>query len=298
MLVLPEEIGRLAVQAILYEVAVTPKPGLVDRYSAGAHQDMDYFSFLASATALMPYFTQFAKKGIEGKADDPQALFQTIRAVGVEAEHCMFDATGGVNTHKGAIFSIGLACVASGVLAARGEPLTPQNIAGYVVQMTSGICTREYEKIKAKKNPTKGEKIYLRYGLTGVRGEAEAGFPSVLKYSYPVLEQCLCSGISGNESMLQAYLVLASSVDDTNVLGRHNREMSAYVKTKMREVLEAGGALKKENIAVLQALDEAFIIKNISPGGCADLLALTIFLFSLAHPAWRYRVTVQPAMDR
>lgn len=286
----PQEIGRLAVQSLLYEVAVTPKPGLVDRRNAGAHKDMDCFTFLASAAALAPYFTQFAQVGAECATDEPKALFRAIRPIGIAAEQRMFEATAGVNTHKGAIFSLGLVCSAAGCLVAKGTELTPENVAGYVSKMTKGICAAEYQGIEAKQNPTKGEQIYLRYGLTGVRGEAEQGFPSVLRYSYPVLEGCLLRGKSVNESMLQAYLHLAGNVDDTNVLGRHDMELSTYVKAETQKILQVGGALKPENIALLEVMDDDFIAKNISPGGCADLLAVTMFFFSLAHPEWKYKV--------
>ncbi|MBP2632657.1 MAG: 2-(5-triphosphoribosyl)-3-dephospho CoA synthase [Firmicutes bacterium] len=286
----PQDIGRLAVQSLLYEVAVTPKPGLVDRRNVGAHKDMDCFTFLASAAALAPYFTQFAQRGAECSQQEPKAVFREIRSIGIAAERCMFEATAGVNTHKGAIFSLGLACTAAGFLSATHTKLTPQTVAGYVSKMTEGICGQEYQGIEAKKSLTKGEEIYLRYGLTGVRGEAEQGFPSVLRYSYPVLKDCLLCGRSINESMLQAYLHLAGNVDDTNVLGRHDMETSTYVKVETQALLKAGGALNTENIALLEAMDDDFIAQNISPGGCADLLALTIFLFSLAHPEWKYKV--------
>lgn len=290
MRIVPEEIGRFAVQSLLYEVAATPKPGLVDRRNAGAHKDMDCYTFLASAAALAPYFTQFAQVGAERSQLEPKALFRAIRSIGIAAEQCMFAATAGINTHKGAIFSLGLACTAAGILLAADTKLTPENVADYVSKMTEGICAQEYQGIETKKNPTKGEQIYLRYGLTGVRGEAEQGFPSVLRYSYPVLENCLLRGISLNESLLQAYLHLAGNVDDTNVLGRHDMKISAYVKTETQALLKAGGALKTENIALLETLDDDFIKKNISPGGCADLLALTMFLFFLTHPTWKYKV--------
>jgi triphosphoribosyl-dephospho-CoA synthase len=290
MRIVPEEIGHFGVQSLLYEVAVTPKPGLVDRRNAGAHKDMDCFTFLASAVALAPYFTQFAEVGVDGVQQEPKALFRAIRSIGIAAERCMFEATAGVNTHKGAIFSLGLVCTAAGVLSATDINLTPENVAGYVSKMTKGICAEEYQGIEAKQNQTKGEQIYLRYGLTGVRGEAEQGFPSVLRYSYPILEDCLLSGRSINESMLQAYLHLAGNVDDTNVLGRHDMEVSTYVKAETQKILKVGGALKPENIALLEAMDDDFIAKNISPGGCADLVALTMFFFSLANPTWKYKI--------
>jgi len=290
MIILPQEIGRLATQAILYEAAVSPKPGLVDRRNAGAHKDMDVFTFLASAAALSPYFVQFAHLGMEHVNQDPKTLLRAIRKVGIEAEMAMLRATAGVNTHKGAIFSLGLICAAAGSLASADIDLEPQTIADYVSDMTMGICEREYQGVDVKQNPTKGEQIYLKYGLTGVRGEAQAGFPNVMKYSYPVLKRCLLQKQSGNISMLQAYLHLAGNVDDTNVLGRHDMEMSNYVKAETKRVLALGGALEQKNMVLLEEMDTDFINKNISPGGCADLLAVTLFLFFLAHPLWKYKV--------
>lgn len=284
------EIGQKATQAILFELATSPKPGLVDRRNSGAHLDMDYFTLSASVIALAPYFTQFAQIGATNIDRQPMELLDDLKRLGVEAEQAMFKMTGNVNTHKGAIFSIGLVSAAAGYLCKRDKVIASDSIGKIVSQMAVGICDREYYQLEQKQNLTKGEKIYAKYGLKGIRGEVEQGFPSVLKFSYPILKKCLINKVPFNESMLETYLYLLCIVDDTNVLGRHDMKMLQWLKGEAQKLIGTGGALKSGNLARLEYLDDQCIAKNVSPGGCADLLAVTAFIFFLEHPSWHYQV--------
>lgn len=283
------EIGQKATQAILFELATSPKPGLVDRRNSGAHLDMDYFTLSASVIALAPYFTKFAQIGATNIDRQPIDMLDDLKRLGVEAEQAMFKMTGNINTHKGAVFSIGIVSAAAGYLCKRHKVIVSDSIGKIVSQMTAGICAREYYQLDKKQNLTKGEKIYVRYGLRGIRGEAEQGFPSVLKGSYPILKNCLINKVPFNESMLETYLHLLCIVDDTNVLGRHDMEMLQWLKAEAQKLIGTGGALKSGSLARLESLDDQCIAKNVSPGGCADLLAVTAFIFFLEHPNWHYQ---------
>lgn len=184
-----QAIGSLAVKSLLYEVAVTPKPGLVDRINNGAHNDMDIYTFLSSAPALQPYFTQCALTGMETRLDPPEETFRRIRFHGKLAEQTMLRATGGVNTHKGAVFILGLACAAAGRLVFRGRE--PEQILSQCAAMAQGLVERDLETVTAHTARTAGERFYLLHGVTGIRGQAQAGFPAVLHTGLPVLERGL-----------------------------------------------------------------------------------------------------------
>ena len=171
--------ARLACQALLYEVATTPKPGLVDRNNSGSHRDMDFFTFQASAAALWPYFARCAEIGMDTRREAPEETFARLRFPGKMAEGEMLRATGGVNTHKGAIFSMGILCGALGRLE-REQWGNPGAVMAECAAMTRGIVSRDYAGLTSRTAKTAGQQLYLRYGITGVRGQAEEGFPAVI----------------------------------------------------------------------------------------------------------------------
>jgi len=300
-------IGRLALTATLYEAAAAPKPGLVDPHSRGAHRDMDYFTFLASAAALGPWFSEFARLGVRHRGE-LAGLLPLLREAGKAAERDMLAATGGVNTHKGLIFSMGLLCAGAGCLAASGAAPSPQAraetglaaepgltdepgltaepglAASLAAEIVSGITFRDLggggamRTDAAGKGDTVGEKLYAREGVRGIRGEAEDGFPSVIDHAFPRLRASLASGLSMNDAMIDALLVLFTVVEDTNVLGRAGRDGLAFLREEAGRAIAAGSMATEAGRAAVLAMDEALIARNISPGGCADLLALTVFL--------------------
>lgn len=274
-----ERIGRAALTATLYEVSAAPKPGLVDPLSRGAHRDMDYFLFLSSAAALAPWFTRFARLGRLHRGA-PAELLPALREAGKAAERAMFEATGGVNTHKGLIFSLGLLCAAAGYLSRDGA-FTPRDCAGTAAAIARGISERDLGAVRARGAAgamTAGERLYLEYGVRGIRGEAEDGFPSALGHALPRLRAGLASGLSRNDAMVDALLELCVVVEDTNVLKRAGRDGLELLRTRAREALSLGGMASPEGRAAVVAMDDALTARDISPGGCADLLAVTAFL--------------------
>ena len=181
-----DRIGACAVEAMLYEVSATPKPGLVDRANNGAHHDMDFFTFMSSAAALRGSFDAFARIGVQHQAGPLHEMLPALQQAGRTAEQQMFALTQGVNTHKGMIFSLGMLAGAAGRLAAQGETLTAEKLCRSVAALCTGITAAAYAGIREQGQLTKGEAMYLKYGVTGVRGEVENGFPTVRRAGLPV----------------------------------------------------------------------------------------------------------------
>ncbi|HWP50864.1 MAG TPA: triphosphoribosyl-dephospho-CoA synthase CitG [Clostridia bacterium] len=272
-----DHIAALAVKSLLYEVCVTPKPGLVDRANAGAHRDMDIFTFVNSATALVPYFKACALKGVRSEALSPAELFAALRYIGQCAETDMFDATGGVNAHKGAIYSVGILCAAAGRRSASGS-LTPEQLCLLCAEMTGLETASDLKKIECTGAQTAGERIYAQYGIAGIRGEVAAGFPSVREISLPVFGSLLEDGYTLNDAGAVALLYLIAKATDTNVISRAGEERQRTLQQSLSALLEK---TPRPGMEVLAALDADFISENISPGGCADLLAITFMLHFL-----------------
>lgn len=269
-----KNIARLAQQSLLYEVCTTPKPGLVDRQNSGSHRDMDIFTFMASTAALVPYFEACAKTGIT--TESPEEAFRQLRLQGRLAEQAMFYATGGVNTHKGAIFTLGLLCAAAGSLPKAHRQ--PEDILARCTAITKGLTLRDLGTITEDTAVTTGQKLYVRFGITGIRGEAEAGFPTVLNVGLPVLEEGIRRGLSLNDAGCAALLALLAATDDTNLIARSSRDAQLRIREEIRCLLQVDPFPSKET---LNALDEEFIASNLSPGGSADLLAASYFLYFL-----------------
>lgn len=273
---LQEAVSSAALCALLREVAVTPKPGLVDRRNNGAHRDMDFYTFLDSAAAIAPYFGRMAAVGAERGAD-AKTLLASIRPIGIEAERAMNRATGGVNTHKGAIFSLGVLSAAAGLVLSQNGSRQAEDLLGAAAKIAAP-AEKELERL-LKAPATNGERLYRERGVTGIRGEAAAGFPEVRDQALPLMRRLRQEGTYGeNEILLQVLLTLMASVTDTNLLSRGGAEGLAFAQREAGRILALGGALCEEGRAALGALDLVFIERNLSPGGCADLLAITVFL--------------------
>lgn len=279
-----EYISRCAVEAMLYEVSATPKPGLVDRSNSGAHKDMNFFSFLSSSAALQQFFYQCAQKGTEFDSLDTIELLRQIRGVGIEAEKKMYQATGGANTHKGLIFSLGIISAAAGkyFFNKTEYQVSIEKICRIVSDMTKGIVEQELAGAGKKDNLTHGESLYLQYGFEGIRGEVEKGFITVRRTAFPLFLKLIEEKRGGiNDVLVQVLLHLMMVTEDSNVLARHDLNTLEYVRQKAAYALSLGGIYTAEGKAFIIEMDEDFIEKNISPGGCADLLAVTIMLYSL-----------------
>ncbi len=277
-----EKIAEYAVESMLYEVAATPKPGLVDRANNGAHNDMDFFTFMSSAAALHDTFDRMIKLGIQKQSSPIQELLPLLRKEGRSAETKMFEATGGVNTHKGMIFSLGILCGCCGWILGRNDKeygLSSDGVCEAAKQMCKGICGSDFLHLESEKSMTKGEQMFIRYGFTGVRGVVESGYEVVRDVSLPVYRMLKQMDISENAALVHTLLYIMREIDDTNIASRHDLDMVQMVKMKAAKIIDAGGMLSQKGRQMILDMDAELINKYVSPGGCADLLAVTHFLY-------------------
>ena len=272
---LSEYIGAKAYGALLLEVSTTPKPGLVDRNNKGAHRDMGMKHFFASANALRSYLCKFAESGYLNRDLPAKEAFSKLRSIGMEAEQAMLKATHGVNTHKGAIFSLGLLCAAAG----RVNPFdwSEDLLLDQCAAMTADVL-EDFTGITKENARTEGERLFAAYGITGVRGQAKAGFPAVKDVGLPVFREGLQQGLSINDAGCCTLLHLIAATDDTNLIRRSDRQTQLDTRQKIAQLLKK---TPYPALPVIEELDKEFIQKNLSPGGSADLLAMTYFLYSL-----------------
>ena len=273
-----EYIAVRAYLSLLQEVKTTPKPGLVDRRNSGAHKDMDMRHFFASANALRPFFCRFAEQGYLTRDFAPEETFTRIRSIGVEAENAMFAATHGVNTHKGAIFTMGLLCAACGRLGPNNWQA--DKILSEIAAMTVGVVKKDFANITKENAKTPGEQLYAIHGITGIRGQAKKGFPAIKEVGLPILEEGLKKGLSLNDAGAVTLLHLLTVTEDTNIIHRTDMITHESVRQEIKTLLQDNPYPDLDAIA---ALDDDFICRNISPGGTADLLAATYFLFFLKN---------------
>lgn len=271
-----DHIAGLAVRSLLHEAAVTPKPGLVDRRDSGAHSDMDFFTFIDSSAALASYFREVTYTALHFPGE-PEEMIALLRPLGLRAERTMLSATGGVNTHKGLIFSLGLVCAAAGYARPRSPALTEDLIFGLCARMAAGTLD---ELAGGGVSPTHGVAAYRRHGCAGARGEAAEGFPNVRRHGLPALRGALDRGLSRNDAGVWALLHLMAHADDTNIVSRADLATLRRVQEECGRFLRSRGSIGRL-LPYAEALNGDFVRRGISPGGCADLLALTYMLFFL-----------------
>lgn len=271
------DIIRLVERALLTEVRLTPKPGLVDIRNSGAHQDMDLAAFERSTAAIAPWMEKFFIMGNSTAQLEAENVLVMLRPLGMACENDMLQATGGVNTHRGAIFAFSLLSAAIGRIVARQEALEQNRICDQVARLCRNIVARELSPGKGRKL-TKGEAHFLRFGLSGARGEAESGFRTVRTQALPVYNRVLQEHCDTNLALMQTLLHLMAWNDDTNLVSRGGLEGLYYVQQQAQKILWQGGVLVNGGIEAMQALDDELISRHLSPGGSADLLAVTWFL--------------------
>ncbi len=269
-------IADTAVQALIDEVNTTPKPGLVDCRNNGSHNDMTRDTFLASANALRPYFEECVTIGRETAESGHEDAFALLRQAGIRAESAMLTATNGVNTHKGIIFTLGTLCGALGRLWKPNSPFAPlMSVLSECAALTHRAVSDDFSAVS---DATAGERLYSQLGLTGVRGEVSTGLPSVATVSLPVYRALLDEGLEKSYAGALTLLHLISRVADTTLYHRGGVEGAQFAADEATALLAAN---PHPSIAVLEALDDRFIARRLSPGGCADLLAVTYFLHDI-----------------
>jgi triphosphoribosyl-dephospho-CoA synthase len=262
----PYHLASIAKQALIAEAELTPKPGLVDRRGSGAHTDLSLDLMGRSAETIEPFFASMAVAS--NKRPLNRLLREELGALGRKAEHAMLLATGGTNTHKGAIWVLGL-LVAAAIRSEDRSPLRVAGLAGSIARLPD---------LALPEMVSHGDVVRERYGLAGARGEAYADFPRVVRVGVPALRAARVTGKSESVSRLFSLLSIMAELDDTCVLYRGGLEGGEVVKAGARAVLAAGGPGSQKGEAALRRFDRKLLEKRISPGGSADLLAASLFL--------------------
>lgn len=283
------QLAIYAQQAVLYEAVLYPKPGLVDSIDNGAHSDMDIFTFMDSSSSLYEGFYEYAKAGITWEGITLK-LFEHIRPIGIKLEKEMLRETKGINTHKGIIFSMGIFLAATGLLIQNQlkqkdefpifKEQDTDDIFSLIKDMTYNLVANDFNDLNNKKVLTNGERLFLEHGFTGIRGEAEKGYPYIHKKALPIMRsQNMYNSL--RDCLLEILFTLMSSIEDSNVVHRGGIKALQFVKEQALEFINKGGINQVNAIHKIEEMNKFFISKNLSPGGSADLLIITVFLAKL-----------------
>lgn len=268
-------IGRAAVVALYDELALAPKPGLVSFIDSGSHEDMDARTFMRSLFSLRQYFPHLASLGAAGSP------FDLLEGAGIAAEARMLAATGGINTHRGAIFCLGLLCASAGAVAAQGAPLRAPALQRELIADWGPALS---ERV-ARSSSAHGAVAARRFGLRSAGAEAALGFPVLFETTLPTLLAAQHHGATPRQARLQALFATMAVLEDTNLAHRGGLAGLRHAQRAARGFLAAGGAQRPDALAQAQALHTDFVARRLSPGGTADMLAAACWLQRVCGPA-------------
>jgi triphosphoribosyl-dephospho-CoA synthase CitG len=274
-----QKVGQYLTQAILLEVSTHPKPGLVTRLSNGAHKDMSIFTFMMSSAVLSKAFNDLQDIG-QAHRGTLAGLFCKLRSYGVGAEAELLRVTKGVNTQRGILFAGGIVSAVSGYAMNMG--LSRDALLPLIKEMAAGLVARELKNLDHAAM-TAGEKLYYKYGITGIRGEVENGFPSVINHGLPALADAFNKGATLNDALVHALIALMTVVEDSNVIWRTDYETLLEVQRIAKDILNLGSVFTEKGRMAIAETERYFLQRRISPGGSADLLSVTITLYLLEH---------------
>lgn len=284
---LSNHIGLLMQKALFYEVNTSLKPGLVDRLHNGSHKDMCLSTFINSAYSITDYFCQCVKEGLSCDCSKKELplLFQKLRGIGKQAEKTMLFATHGINTHKGIIFSGGILCAAVGYyISTNSKDISSENFLSSLSEICRCMLPEllsDYLTLTPDTAKTNGEKLYLKYKITGIRGESKEGFPHLFNVGFPLFQAVLKKGFPLWQAGLITLLHYIACTEDTNLIIRSDYQLACKIQKDLQQFL--AHATYEEQLSILPKLDAFFVSRNISPGGSADMLALTYFLYFIQN---------------
>ncbi|EHM38579.1 triphosphoribosyl-dephospho-CoA synthase [Hafnia alvei] len=256
-----------ATQSLIDEARLSPKPGLVDSRGSGAHQDLTLELMERSAHSLTPTFQQLAIASWQRPVDI--ALRQEIGRIGRDGERSMMLATNGVNTHRGAIWALGLLVSAAAIQGAMRDLHATVSLAAQIAKLPDHASPKIFSK---------GLRATQRYRVPGAREEAQLGFPHVMTLALPQLWLSREQGASEQEARIDALMAIMTSLSDTCVLSRGGLSSLEAMQQGAAEVLTRGGYRMPKGRAALAMLETRMLADRVSPGGAADLLAAALFL--------------------
>ena len=267
------QVARAAVASLYKELVLYPKPGLVSLVDNGSHADMNAATFMRSLFSLRHYFARICQAGFDG------APFATLRTLGIEAEARMMRATGGINTHRGAIFSLGLICAAAGRAHAERVAATPSALRAVLLirwgdELAEHSCPGD--------GASHGLSVAANHAVSGAREEGALGFPSVFEIGLPALRKSLARSHDMHLARIDALFALMAHVSDTNVYHRGGSDGAHTVRKHAREFIDMGGTAHPQWRSQALASHRVFVERRLSPGGAADLLAASCLVHTLA----------------
>jgi triphosphoribosyl-dephospho-CoA synthase len=262
-------IARDATRSLYDELALAPKPGLVTLVDSGSHDDMDAHTFMRSIFSLRDYFGQITQAGFDG------AEFPRLEQLGIEAERRMLDATGGVNTHRGAIFMLGLLCAAAGaVVRAHGSAARPSPLREALCSHWGPALAGRCERISA----LPGGIAARRHGLRSASQEAALGFPVLFETAVPALASALARGLTAQQARLDTLFHIMAVLDDSNLAHRGGLPGMRLAQQRARQFLAEGGIAGPDGLLRARAVAREFVAHRLSPGGAADTLSAACWI--------------------
>lgn len=263
-----------AIRSLHAELVLYPKPGLVSPVDNGSHSDMDAELFMRSLFSLRHYFKQMAQAGTQA------VPFDVLKELGLQAERRMLAATGGINTHRGAIFSLGILCAAAGYCHAQSLPLTPDNLRT-VIRRQWGAALLDHASPSVAKL-SNGIRVAHLYAVHGARAEGAHCFPAVFEIGLPQLLQSFAAGSDTTGAQVDALFGLMAQMNDTNIYHRGGADGAALVRLAAQDFMQQGGSSHPEWRATALACHRLFVSRNLSPGGAADMLSASWLVYQLA----------------
>ena len=268
-----QQIDDFALDALYDELNLENKPGLVCPSSNGSHSDMNHDTFIASITSLRGYFATLSEFGYENRA------FADLKNKGIYQEIKMRQATNNVNTHKGAIFNLGFASAAIGKCLQQNQSLTTQNICAQIVNSWQYDLTHHLER----KADSHGQQMYKKYGVTGAIEMVSNGFQIIQNTALPCFYDTFYRTQDFEKAAMQTLMILISALSDTNLVWRGGMKDLMNAQTMAKQFLQAGGVYQSNWRQAVSTVNQYFIHCNLSPGGSADLLAVTIFFYKVEN---------------
>jgi len=268
----PQAIGRAATLALHDELALSPKPGLVTLVDRGSHDDMDAHTFMRSLFALRGYFVRIAALGAA------RAPFEALERCGIEAEARMLAATRGINTHRGAIFTLGLLCAAAGAADASGLHPTPAVLRHTLMQQWGDALAAR----ATRQSTLPGGIAARQHGLRSASAEAALGFPVLFDTALPAMRAATARGLMRHLVLLDTLFHVMATLDDSNLAHRGGLEGLRHAQHAAGGFLATGGAARPDAIAAATTIGQDFVRRRLSPGGAADTLAAACLVTRIA----------------
>ncbi|WP_374359768.1 triphosphoribosyl-dephospho-CoA synthase MdcB [Pseudoduganella danionis] len=269
------QVARLAVRSLYHELCLYPKPGLVSLVDNGSHDDMDALTFMRSLFSLRHYFRKICLAGWDN------APFAQLRQLGIDAEAAMLRATRGINTHRGAIFSLGLLCASAGRARAQGMASTPASLRAVLLIRWGAELASHAAVRPAEQHSSNGLRVAARYAVSGAREEGALGLPSVFEVGVPALLTATARGASRRCARIDTLYALMAHVSDSNVYHRAGPEGARLVRQHAQHFLALGGTRHARWHALALQGHRSFVGLRLSPGGAADLLAASCLVQAL-----------------